>query len=178
MKTKPRPFKNQPIIIVPYDPFWPVAFKEEAARIWSVVGDLLTSLEHIGSTSVPGLAAKPVIDMLAGLKSLSDTPALVAGLCPLGYVYEPEREEFIPDRRYFSKMKKGSLGYHLHMVEPSTDFYIRHLAFRDYLRDHPDAAAEYAALKIKLSKQYRSDRDGYTNAKTTFIKDIEKKALQ
>ena len=178
MKTKPRPFKNQPVIIVPYDPFWPVSFQEEAARIKSAVGSLLTSLEHIGSTSVPGLAAKPVIDMLAGLNSLSDTPALVASLSPLGYVYEPEREQVLPDRRYFSKMKKGLLGYHLHMVEPSTDFYIRHLAFRDYLRAHPDAAAEYAALKIKLSKQYRSDREGYTNAKTAFIKDIENKAFQ
>lgn len=178
MKTNPRAPKKQPVIIVPFDPKWPAAYQEEAARIWSVVGDSLTSLEHIGSTSVPGLAAKPIIDMLAGLKSLEDTPALVAGLIPIGYVYEPEREEAIPDRRYFSKMKKGQLGYHLHMVEPSTEFYIRHVAFRDYLRAHPDAAAEYAALKIKLSKQYRSDREGYTNAKTAFIKEIESKALQ
>ena len=178
MKTNQRPFKNQPVIIVPYDSEWPSVFQDESNRIWSAAGNYLTTLEHIGSTSVPGLAAKPIIDMLAGLKSLEDTPEIVINLTSIGYVYEPEREKDIPERRYFCKMKKGQLGFHLHMVKPTTEFYIRHIAFRDYLRSHPEAAAEYAALKTKLSSQYRSDREGYTNAKTAFIKEIERKALQ
>lgn len=166
----------RPVVIVPYQTEWPLLFEQEATRIRAALGDLLVSLEHIGSTSVPGLAAKPIIDMLAGLRSLDDTPRFAPALINLGYRYFPEHETEMPDRRYFSRILDDNHGYHLHMVEPGTRFYQRHLAFRNYLRGHPETAAEYAALKLELSAKFGSDREGYTAAKTDFIQRVERLA--
>ncbi len=167
----------RPVLILPYNTGWPGEFTKEAARIQAAAGQFFHAIHHIGSTSVPGLAAKPIIDMLIGLKSLDDTPRFVPLLVDLGYRYFPEHEMDLPERRYFSRVVDDSHGFHLHMVEPDSAFYRRHLAFRDYLRTHPDARDEYAALKIGLAAQYGSDREGYTDAKTEFIQRIEKLAL-
>jgi GrpB-like predicted nucleotidyltransferase (UPF0157 family) len=172
------PKEPAPIVIVPYNLEWVDAYNNEAACIREAIGDYLTDLEHIGSTSVPGLAAKPIIDILGGLKSLADTPLIVPLLAELGYTYHPEFETDLPERRYFNKHIGGLKPFHLHMVEPETTFFRRHLAFRNYLRLHPDAAAEYASLKIALAGQFGSDREGYTNAKTEFILNIEHKAMK
>jgi GrpB-like predicted nucleotidyltransferase (UPF0157 family) len=168
---------NPPIVIEPYNPAWVTAFQNEAVMIHLVVGRYITVIEHIGSTSVPGLAAKPIIDILIGVKTLADTPHFVPFLNGLGYLYKPEFEVDLPERRYLYKTKDGLDTFHLHMVEPDTAFFRRHIAFRDYLRSHPETAAEYADLKIKLAQRFGADREGYTNAKTAFIKDIETKAL-
>lgn len=163
----------RPVVIVPYQTDWPLLFEQEATRVRAVLGENLVSLEHIGSTSVPGLAAKPIIDMLAGLRSLDDTPKFAPALINLGYRYFPEHEIEMPERRYFSRILDDNHGYHLHMVEPGTRFYQRHMAFRNYLRTHPDMAAEYAALKLDLSAKFGSDREGYTTGKTDFIQRVE-----
>ena len=167
----------RPVVILPYNEEWPAAFAHEAARIQSAAGQYLCAIHHIGSTSVPGLAAKPIIDILIGLKSLKDTPHFVPLLEKLGYRYFPEHETEMPERRYFSRVLDDTHGFHLHMVEPESAFYHRHLAFRDYLRAHADARDEYAALKLALAKQFGSDREGYTDAKTGFIQRIERLAL-
>lgn len=166
-----------PVVIVPYNPDWVNQYNNEAALIHEAIGSYLASLEHIGSTSVPGLASKPIIDLLAGMNSLADTPVIVPLLRDLGYTYKPEYETDLPERRYFSKHIAGQQSFHLHMVEPDTQFFRRHIAFRDYLRTHPEYAAEYAALKMDLAKQFGNDREGYTDAKTDFIKKIENRAL-
>ena len=133
-------------------------------------------IEHIGSTAIPGLAAKPTIDILIGIKDLEG-----AGMIPLlqsaGYVYVPEFELDMPERRYFYKGRKVEDDFHLHMVELESPFWKRHLAFRDHLRLHLDEVKAYEELKLALAKKFRDDRDGYTEAKTEFITRIEKAAL-
>lgn len=177
MKTSNLAGKSRPVVIKPYDPNWPELFQTEAKLIQETIAPFITTIHHIGSTSVPGLAAKPIIDMLIGLNKLSDSVHFAPLLINIGYRYFPEHEVEMPERRYFSKIINSDMGYHLHMVEPDSEFFRRHLAFRDYLRVHPDAVADYAALKIKLAEEYGSDREGYTDAKSDFIKEIEQKAL-
>ncbi len=167
----------RPVVILPYNEEWPGDFAKESARIQSAAGNYFTGIHHIGSTSVPGLVAKPIIDMLIALKSLDDTSLFVPLITALGYRYFPEHEIELPERRYFSRVLDDTHGFHLHMVEPDSTFYRRHLAFRDYLRAHPDARDEYGELKLRLADQYGSDREGYTDAKTEFIQKIERLAL-
>jgi GrpB-like predicted nucleotidyltransferase (UPF0157 family) len=168
---------SSPIVIETYNPQWPKKFSREAFMIRLMIARYTTAIEHIGSTAVPGLAAKPIIDILIGVKNLSDSPDFIPPLIRLGYIYIPEYEVDLPERRYLYKHRNGKSAFHLHMVETGSDFFKRHIAFREYLRSHPDAAAQYAELKLRLAKEYGSDRAGYTNAKTNFIQDIERKAL-
>jgi len=178
MKTNNLAGNSRPVVIKHYDPNWPEMFQKEAALIKKTIAPFITTIQHIGSTSVPGLAAKPIIDMLIGLKRLSDSIHFAPLIINIGYRYFPEHEVEIPERRYFSKIINSDMGYHLHMVEPDSEFCHRHLAFRDYLRTHADTAADYAALKNKIAEEYGSDREGYTDAKSDFIKGIEKNSLK
>lgn len=172
------PKNSSPIVIESYCSEWRELFTQEAGLIQSVVGIYITVVEHIGSTAVPGLAAKPIIDMLIGVKNLADTPHFIPPLQTLGYVYVPEHEAELPERRYLYKQANSEDTFHLHMVEPESEFFSRHIAFRDYLRSHPEAVAAYASLKLKLAREFGSDRSGYTDAKTEFIQSIEKLTLK
>ena len=170
-----------PVVIADYDPRWPAMYDEECARIQAAIGEWLLGIEHVGSTSVPGLAAKPVVDIMPGLRSLGDSPHIVKPLQKLGYQYFPEHETVMPERRYFAlpagDKHRARRLFHIHAVETTTEFWRRHLAFRDYLRANPETAEEYAALKRRLAAEYGSDRVGYTEAKTDFITRIESLAL-
>jgi GrpB-like predicted nucleotidyltransferase (UPF0157 family) len=165
------------IAVADYDPEWPRRFEGERAAIERVLGDAVLDIQHIGSTAVPGLAAKPVVDMLIGVADLDEARRSVVGpLADLGYDYVPEYEAVMPQRLYF---RKGDpRGFHIHMVEPGGEFWDRHLRFRNYLREHPEAVAEYAALKKRLAEEHGSDMDGYTDAKSDFIRGIENKAAE
>ena len=169
------------IVIADYDPRWPAMYTEESARVHDAIGEWLVGIEHVGSTSVPGLAAKPTVDIMPGLRSLGDSPHIVEPLQRLGYRYYPEHETVMPERRYFAlpagDEHRGRRRFQLHIVETTSAFWRRHLAFRDHLRAHPETAAEYAALKRRLAAEYGSDRVGYTGAKTEFITRIESLAL-
>jgi GrpB-like predicted nucleotidyltransferase (UPF0157 family)/predicted acetyltransferase len=161
---------REPIEIAPYDPSWPGMFAKEAARIAEALGEQLLGIEHIGSTAVEGLAAKPVIDIQVGVRSLGATPAIVRALSRLGYVYVPEFEAELPNRRYFRKSTGGRRSHQVHLVERTdTQWWDRHVAFRDWLRTHPADAAAYSALKIELAERHRDDRRAYTDAKADFI---------
>jgi len=164
--------------IVEYDLSWPAVYEDEKNHVLAACGEWLVGIEHIGSTSVPGLAAKPVIDVMAAIATLNDTSSILEPLTGLGYDYVPEYEVELPERRYFRKGRPGSNGdkYHLHVVEPDGRFWRRHLAFRDYLRAHSQAAREYAHLKRRLAVEHGTDMDAYTDAKTGFIRGIEEKA--
>lgn len=164
------------IVIADYDPGWPARAAQEMAAIRAALGDGLLAIEHIGSTSVPGLAAKPVIDLMAGIRALDEAPACVPLLAALGYEFKPVAEDTIPERRYFRKGPEGARTHHLHMVALGGEFWLRHLAFRDALRADPAAAAEYAALKRRLAAEFGGDRVGYTDAKTDFIRVVEARA--
>lgn len=165
-----------PVVIADYDPQWPILFEEEKGRILGVTGERVLAIEHIGSTAVPGLGAKPVIDIMVGVRRLADAKECVEPLRSIGYKYEPEAEAEIPERRYFDKGLPGARTHHLHMVEVSSDFWERHLLFRDYLRKHPGVAGQYYRLKKELAARYKTDRAGYTEAKTAFIRSVEDKA--
>ncbi|MHC1684842.1 MAG: GrpB family protein [Clostridiaceae bacterium] len=164
--------RTLPIFVVPYDPAWPRLFSIEKERIDAVIHQYVSSIEHVGSTAVPGLAAKPVIDILIGVKHLFEAAFFIPPLLTLGYVYIPELELDLPERRYLQKISAGAHTHHLHLVEPDTSFYIDHLRFRDLLCLHPELASEYATLKLALAKKYRYDRAAYTDAKSNFIQRV------
>ncbi|HEY2957570.1 MAG TPA: GrpB family protein [Actinomycetota bacterium] len=157
----------QPVEVAEYDPVWPRKFLEERARIAAALGDTDAVIEHIGSTAVPGLPAKPVIDILIGVDDIERSGQAVAALIGLGYNYAPEVESEVPDQRYFYKGSPHT--HHVHMVERSSRMFADHLLFRDYLRAHPEAADEYARLKRGLAARFRDDRASYTRGKQTFF---------
>lgn len=163
---------KEKIIIKEYDPKWQSFFEDESAVLMDAIGHYVADIQHIGSTAVPGLAAKPVIDILVGLRRLLDAQDCILPMEGMGYEYFPEFEDEFPERRYFRKTTNGKRTHQIHMVEINTEFWKRHLAFRDHLRTHPEAANEYAALKKELAKQFENDRKGYTNAKTDFIENV------
>lgn len=165
-----------PVIIVDYDPRWPRFYDEEKANLVRVIGPMMVKIEHIGSTAVPGLAAKPIIDIMAGMQHLSDATWCIQPLRTLGYEYVPDDEKCVSDRRYFRKgnvpgTERGST-HHLHIVEAGSDAWDRHVLFRDYLRGHPEEARRYADLKKTLTARFNPDRESYTNAKTDYIQEI------
>ncbi len=168
-----------PVIVVPYDEAWPSLFEEEQSRIESAIGPWVEQIEHVGSTAVPGLAAKPVIDIMVGVKSLGDSPILIERLAGVGYEYVPEFERVLPFRRYFRKVRDGRRTHQIHLVERSNGrWWERHLLFRDYLRTHPETAREYGRLKDHLAERFRSDREAYTDAKTDFISEVVRRATE
>ena len=160
--------------IAEYDSAWPGAYERERTAILGALGELVFAIEHVGSTSVPGLGAKPIIDIMIGLRELTDHARCVAPLQSLGY--EHKGEVGIPDRHYFRKPVLGPRTHQIHMVEHGSDFWVRHLLFRDYLRANPDKAAAYDRLKRELAERFGTDREGYTEAKTEFIRSAEAKA--
>ena len=166
------------IVVVRYDPQWPDMFVEERARLLNVVGDWVIGVEHIGSTSVPGLAAKPVIDILVGVRALADADAQLhsSRSAVLGYEYIQAFETVMPFRRYFRRLTDElKHSHHIHLVEQESEFWERHLLFRDYLRAHPEQAREYEQLKRRLAPQF-SDVNDYAEAKTEFIRAAEARA--
>lgn len=166
---------DDPVVIADYDPAWPARFEAEKARIVGAIGAWVVAVEHIGSTAVPGLAAKPILDIMVGLPSLDCAAQCIAPLQALGYEYVPEFEATIPERRYFRRKWAGE-AYHLHMVAVTSAFWERHLLFRDYLRTHPETARAYERLKRELAARFGHDRAAYTDAKTAFITAVEEQA--
>ena len=156
-----------PIEVVDYDRDWPRQYAAERDRIDAAIGDVILAIEHVGGTAVPGLPAKPVIDLMVGVEDIERAGPAVAGLINLGYEYIPELESQLPDRRYFRKGAPET--HHVHMVPVSSDYWAEHLLFRDYLRSHPQAAEEYGKLKRGLAGRHRLDRDAYRAGKVPFI---------
>lgn len=169
---------NIPIHILPYDPTWPLLFEHEKVRLLEAVGAYLCCIEHIGSTAVPGLAAKPVIDIMIGVHSLNDAPFFIPPLEALGYEYIARHEALLPERRYLHRIVNHQHTHHLHMVEPGSRFFEVQLLFRDYLRTHPADARRYAELKYALAEKFRNDREAYTDGKTALVEEILQKAKQ
>ncbi|MGI8927454.1 MAG: GrpB family protein [Tepidiformaceae bacterium] len=165
------------VVIAQYHPAWPALFAEEAARLQEACGLALLAIEHIGSTAVPGLAAKPIIDLMPGVASFEAAITLVPAVEALGYAY---LGEFGIARRHYFRKGDGPepRTHHLHMVEVGGEFWERHLLFRDYLRSHPETAAAYAAMKRDAATVHgiAPDTDAYTEAKSPFIAAVLKRA--
>lgn len=132
-----------PIEIVDYDPAWPRRFEDEKSRIIVAIGSSVVAVEHVGSTAIPGVAAKPIIDIMAGLRSLAEWTNCIGPLEALGYEYVPSWEVELPERRYFRRVRPRPRTHHIHMVETTSEFWRRQLLFRDHLRAHQEDAREY-----------------------------------
>jgi len=169
-----RPSKR--VIVAPYDPAWHVAFEAEAERVVGALGDLVSALHHIGSTSIPGLCAKPIIDMLLVTGDGERLDRASAALVGLGY--EARGEHGIAGRRYLHKSDAaGVRTHHVHAFASDSPHVGRHLAFRDYMIAHPAEAERYGALKQRLAREYRYDIDGYVAGKAPYIEQQLARAL-
>jgi GrpB-like predicted nucleotidyltransferase (UPF0157 family) len=164
------------IVISDYNPIWPDLYAHEERRIVDALGDLLVAIEHIGSTSVPGLAAKPRIDIMPGVASEADLDRVIEPITGLGCEYIAKWEDEMPSRRLFSRETSGEqIACNIHVVVFGGEFWERHLLFRDYLRRNPDVAAEYERLKRDLAPRFTVSNE-YARAKTDFITSIEARA--
>lgn len=163
---------KEPVLVVEYDPEWPHRYEAERARIVTALGGLIAGIEHVGSTAVPGLGGKPVIDMMVGVARFEDGECCVTPLEGLGYEYRGEAG--IPGRLYF---RKGLPRTHqVHLVEQDGDFWEDVLLFRDFLRTHPETAEKYYSLKKELAVKFPTDREVYAEAKTPFIRAVVDRA--
>lgn len=155
--------------IVDYDPRWPLRYEEERAAIVQALGDDIVAIEHIGSTSIPGLCAKPILDIQVGVKRMVPAQVLEERLQRLGYRQNPEADD--PNRRLFYRKGKPRT-HHLHIMPVDSWDFERHVLFRDYLRKHPVLRDQYGQLKRELAEQHGHNRQDYTDAKTTFVESV------
>jgi GrpB-like predicted nucleotidyltransferase (UPF0157 family)/uncharacterized protein YqeY len=160
---------DDPALIQDYDPTWPETFSKLAARVRAALGSLVITIEHIGSTAVPGLAAKPIIDIDVVLSSPADLPEAIQLLGRIGYVHEGDLG--IAGREAFHS-PPGTSGHHLYVLSVGANELRRHLTFRDALRADSDLRDRYSALKRLLAEAYKDDRNSYTQAKSAFITSI------
>lgn len=160
---------SAPIVVEEYDERWAQEFETLRSKIAAALGEAAAAIEHVGSTSVPGLAAKPIIDLDVLLRSEADLPRAVARLGSIGY--EHQGDLGVSGREAF-RSPRGGFPHHLYVCRPEHREYDRHIAFRDYLRAHPEAARAYARLKRKLAGKFAQDREAYTQGKSEFVERI------
>ena len=161
--------------VVPYDSGWADQFQVEKNSLQQVFGDILVAVHHIGSTSIPGIKAKPIIDILVVVRNIEQVDACNDAMIVLGY--EPRGEFGIPGRRFFSKGGEEHRSHHVHVFESGHPEIARHLDFCDYLRAHPEEARRYGQLKEELARKFRHASDRYTEGKTEMIREMDRKAL-
>jgi GrpB-like predicted nucleotidyltransferase (UPF0157 family) len=173
MKTPSERFGGGPIVVSEYDPEWPAMFERERAAVQAALGRLVLAIEHMGSTAVPGLAAKPIVDLLVGVRSLAECRTRAPEpLRELGYVHIAEYESWLPGGMFFRKGSHGPWTHHVHVMEPANPRWERSLLFRDYLRRHPETAAAYAELKKSLAAKFGEDIAAYRDAKHEFVETV------
>ena len=169
------------LVIVDYDSAWPGLYERERGVILEAVGDRLVAIEHVGSTSVPGLGAKPIIDLMGGLPGLAEAEACIALLERVGYTFVPRAMRQLPDDRYFERwtdgFERGTEIAHLHLTEYGNTFWREHLLLRDFLRRNPQRARQYELLKRELAPRFtRGGR--YSAGKTDFIRSALAEAVR
>lgn len=157
------------VVVTAYNPEWPRCFAGVRAELHRVFAPLPVAVEHIGSTSVAGLAAKPVIDVLLGADSLRSIESKIPALGERGYSYVAKYERELPLRRYFVKSAATPFRIHLHAVEQGSRLWQEHLAFRDALRADAALRVQYQSLKLRLAEAFAADKSAYTSAKSPFI---------
>lgn len=166
---------NDEISISDHNPAWADMYSEESGRIWNALRPRVRDIQHVGSTAVPGMAAKPIIDILVATDDIvSERDAIIGELVQLGYVNEPHEDD--SERLFF---RKGSpRTHHLHVVRFRSWAYWEHIMFRDFLIDHPLSAEEYECLKYVLAERHRTDREGYVNGKGPFVEGVLWRAVK
>lgn len=163
--------------VVPHDPRWRDSFQAESRGIAAALGDNVVAIHHIGSTAIPGIHAKPVVDLLVEVRDLAGLAARGPAMEALGY--EVMGEYGIPGRRYFRKANpEGTRTHHVHAFEAGSGEVVRHLAFRDYMIAHPADAQKYSELKRKLAAEHPRNIDGYMDGKDPFIREMDRRAAE
>jgi len=158
---------DEPIHLDPYDPAWPVRFERETTILTELLGSHISGgVHHVGSTAVPGLTAKPIIDIMIGVRDLDSTRPCIDLLADLDYCYAPHREDVM---HWFCKPDPARRTHHLHLVPTGSERFADVLAFRDYLRAHSAAVRQYEKLKRHLATQHTHDRDAYTDGKSAMV---------
>jgi GrpB-like predicted nucleotidyltransferase (UPF0157 family) len=161
---------SAPVHIEAYDPTWPARFESERLLLQDVLSEWLVGpIEHVGSTSVVGLAAKPVIDIIAAVESLHASESAKAALAAHAYRYSPYKTEVM---HWFCKPSPEKRTHHLHLIPFESDLWHERIAFREALRSQPALAQEYERLKLELATKHRYDREAYTDAKWPFIEQV------
>ncbi|MDT4853197.1 GrpB protein [compost metagenome] len=155
-----------------YDSSWPAAYAAERERLLRLFPGVFLDLQHIGSTAVPGLAAKPIVDIMAGVASMAVAESLAAPLCACGYTTSVEFNATLSDRKWFMRWADGHRTHHLHVVVHESQAWHERLRFRDALRADPALAARYAELKARSAEQHANDREAYTDAKAGFVRAV------
>lgn len=174
---------KEDVAVVPYDPHWPEMFEQERLHLQACLPeDLIKRIEHFGSTAVPGLSAKPIVDILVEVASLDETKQRIVPILEsqgYDYFWRPSwGDDTPPFYAWFIKRdKNGNRTHHIHMVESHFKHWDR-LLFRDYLIEHPDVAREYGNLKLRLSGVHQNDRVAYTQAKSEFVRRVTVRAKQ
>jgi GrpB-like predicted nucleotidyltransferase (UPF0157 family) len=159
-----------PVHLVDYDPSWPRQFEAEREQLLGVLRPWIAGpVEHVGSTAIPRLSAKPIIDIMVAVRSLVDSRPAIDALTVLSYRYFPHRADVM---HWFCKPSPSVRTHHLHLVPFQSPLWRERLLFRDYLRIHPETAAEYDALKRRLARDHGSDREAYTDAKGPFVQRV------
>jgi GrpB-like predicted nucleotidyltransferase (UPF0157 family) len=160
--------------VTTYNPQWVAMFEEEANKLREIFGSEIIEIHHIGSTSVPGLKAKPIIDIMPVVRDINRIDEFNAAMIAIGY--EPKGENGISGRRYFQK-GGDNRTHHVHIYESGNPEIERHLAFRDYLREHQEVAKTYGDLKEKLAKQFPYDIESYIKGKEQLVLEIQRKSI-
>ena len=161
--------QDAPILVAEYDPEWPRRFESERRLLERVLAPWLEGgVHHVGSTAVPGLAAKPILDMVAGVRDLDEARAAFEPLREQSYLHAPHRSGVA---HHFSKpsLRSSEVTHGLHLTEPGSDLWRERLVFRDVLRDDPGLAAEYQALKLRLAREHGRDERAYVDGKRAFV---------
>jgi GrpB-like predicted nucleotidyltransferase (UPF0157 family) len=167
--TEPE-WADEPVRISPYDASWPERFARERRALGAAIDAwVVGGIHHVGSTAIPGLDAKPIIDILVGVEDLESSRACLEPLAALHYLYAP----YLPqEMHWFCKPHPSRRTHHLHLVPARSARFRHELAFRDVLRANPAIAVEYAALKHELAVRFGHDREAYTDAKADFIQGV------
>ena len=165
---------SEDILIRPYDKNWPEKFITEKNRLLTIFSRDILDIEHIGSTAVPGLAAKPIIDMMAAVRSMDVADKLLQPLREFGYVTPPECNSNLAERRWLMRHLSGHRTHHLHLIKVSSEGWIRTIKFRDILRANAEIALNYKELKQRLVITCENNRDKYIQGKGEFVEQILK----
>ncbi len=172
--TEPLGLKRGEVVVADYDQRWPILFGRTADELVSVLGPSILAVHHVGSTAVPGLPAKPILDVLVSIPDFADGAQLVPVLESVGYVFRPEEE--IADRHYFRRGPGDVRTHHLSMAEPTSRHHMVTLAFRDALRKDAQLATAYADLKMKLAGRFPFDLGSYMEGKSDFVSEVLSRA--
>jgi GrpB-like predicted nucleotidyltransferase (UPF0157 family) len=160
---------EQPVELADYDPAWPAQFEAERERLMQALPGMFIDIAHIGSTAVPGMRAKPLIDLLAGVATMDDAFAINGMLDKIGYTTSPELNESLKTRQWFMRQSGGVRTHHLHVVVyDGPEWHVR-VNFCKRLRDDLHVRARYVALKEELAERHAHEREAYTEGKSDFI---------